>query len=134
MFRKKREDPITLIAVDTEIVGDLLFSGELYVYGHVHGNVVANDDKARLTVSDTGTIRGEVRVANVVVNGCIEGDIFAKGKVELASRANLHGNVYYSLIEMHLGARVDGQLLHTDELPANDNNVLPLPERKMSDS
>jgi hypothetical protein len=35
---------------------------------------------------------------------------------------------------MQLGSRVDGQLVHTDELPANENNVLSLHERKIGDS
>ncbi|MEZ5598132.1 MAG: polymer-forming cytoskeletal protein [Pseudomonadales bacterium] len=130
MLRKKGHDAITLVAANTEIVGDMNFSGELFVYGEVNGNVVGKDDNACLTLSESGIIRGEVRVTNVIVNGRIEGDIFAKGKVELAAKANLHGNVYYRLIEMQLGARVEGQLLHTDDLPANEPVILALPERR----
>lgn len=43
---------------------------------------------------------------NVVVNGSIIGDLHASGHVELAAQARVHGNVYYSLIEMAMGAEV----------------------------
>ena len=129
MFRRKAKDAITLVAAGTEIVGDVSFSGELHVYGKVLGNVSATDDVARLTICAGGEIRGDVRVANVVVDGRIEGDIFAKTKVEIAAKASLHGNVYYRLIEMQLGARIEGQLVHTEELPTQDEAVRPLSVR-----
>ena len=77
------------------------FTGELYVYGKVLGNVAGIDDASRLTICEGGEIRGDVRVASVVVNGSVEGDIFAKTRVEIAARASLQGNVYDKLIEMH---------------------------------
>lgn len=135
MFRsRKNQSGVTLIAEDAQIVGDVQFSGELYVYGRIQGNVIGRDDAAKLTLSATGVVEGEVRVANIIVDGKITGDVFARVKVELAERAVVHGNLYYSLIEMQLGSRIDGQLVHTDEVSANGNNVLSLPERKASDS
>jgi cytoskeletal protein CcmA (bactofilin family) len=48
----------------------------------------------------------------VVVNGTVIGDVHASGHVELASEARIHGNVYYALIEMAMGAEVNGNLVH----------------------
>ena len=57
---------------------------------------------------------------NVVVNGRVKGDIYAGKHVELAAEARVEGNVYYHLIEMVVGARVDGSLVYTppDQQPA----------------
>lgn len=132
MFRRKVGDAITLVAAGTEIVGDVSFAGEIYVYGRVLGNVAGIDDASRLTICEGGEIRGDVRVANVIVNGRVEGDIFAKTRVEIAARASLQGNVYYRLIEMQLGARIEGQLVHTEELPMQGDDVL-IPVRKHGD-
>jgi len=66
-------------------------------------------------LSERGTIEGEVKVPNVVVNGSVIGDVHAAGHVELASQARVHGNVYYSLIEMAMGAEVNGKLMHQIE-------------------
>ncbi len=129
MLRKKTDQGITLIAVETQIVGDVHFKNQLFVYGHIEGNVIADEEGASVLVSEGGSVRGEIRVPSVTINGRVDGDIFGKTRVELADKAAIHGNVYYRLIEMQLGARVEGQLVHAEDL-AGEDNVHPLPERK----
>ena len=116
MARNKMDKGVTLIAAHTEVVGDIKFTDQLYVSGPVTGNVVAEDDNATLVISEEGCVSGEVRVPNVVINGLVEGNVYASHKVELAARAKVQGNLYYKLIEMHLGALVDGQLVHEEAL------------------
>lgn len=104
----------SLIGQNTEIHGDVIFSGGLHVDGKVKGNVVSADNEVEsvLTLSERGTIEGEVKVPNVVINGTVIGDVHALTHVELAAQARVHGNVYYSLIEMAMGAEVNGNLVH----------------------
>ncbi len=106
----------TLIGKDTELHGDVVFSGGLHVDGVIRGNVIAGDGStAVLTVSEHGSIEGEVRVHNVILNGKVIGDVYAMERIELASHARVTGNVYYNLIEMAMGAEVNGSLLHRTE-------------------
>jgi len=113
MARKRKiEKGVTLIAAGTEVVGDIKFTDQLFVSGQVSGNVLADDEKATLIVSAEGCVSGEVRVPNIVINGLIDGDVYAGIKVELAENAKVRGNLHYKLIEMQLGAMVDGQLMH----------------------
>ncbi len=106
----------SLIGQNTEIHGDVIFSGGLHVDGIIKGSVIAEKgDDSVLTLSERGTIEGEVKVPNVVVNGSVIGDVHATGHVELAALARVHGNVYYSLIEMAMGAEVNGKLMHQAE-------------------
>ena len=103
----------SLIGRQTETLGDLRFSGGLHVDGVVRGNVYADDDTgAVLTLSEFGTIEGEVRVPNVILNGTVIGDVHARDQIELAANARITGNVYYTLIEMAMGAEVNGSLVH----------------------
>lgn len=103
----------SLIGQNTEIHGDVIFSGGLHVDGTIKGSVVAEKgEDSVLTLSKRGVIEGEVKVPNVVVNGSVIGDVHASGHVELAAEARVHGNVYYSLIEMAMGAEVNGKLMH----------------------
>jgi cytoskeletal protein CcmA (bactofilin family) len=120
--RKLRATKIdSLIGRQTETLGDLRFAGGLHVDGVVRGNVYADDDSgAVLTLSEFGTIEGEVRVPNVVLNGAVIGDVYARDQIELAANARITGNVYYTLIEMAMGAEVNGSLVHRgpdDEAP-----------------
>ena len=68
-----------------------------------------------LTLSESGIVEGEVRVPNIVLNGTVIGDVHAKQHIELASNARITGNVYYSLLEMAMGAEVNGNLVHVAE-------------------
>lgn len=121
MARKKLDKGVTLIANHTEVVGDIHFTDQLYVSGRVNGNVLADKAKATVIISEGGCVTGEVRVPNVIINGLIEGNVYASHKVELAAQAKVQGNLYYNLIEMQLGARVDGQLVH--EIDSDDDKV-----------
>ena len=67
-----------------------------------------------LTVSEHGTIEGEVRVPYVVLNGVVLGDVHAREHIELAAKARVEGDVYYGLMEMAMGAEVNGKLVHTE--------------------
>jgi cytoskeletal protein CcmA (bactofilin family) len=68
-----------------------------------------------LTVSEQGVIEGEVRVPSMVLNGTVNGDVHAKERIELAARARINGDVYYNLLEMAIGAEVNGKLVHVTE-------------------
>ncbi|MDZ7736708.1 MAG: polymer-forming cytoskeletal protein [Gammaproteobacteria bacterium] len=115
--RKRRTTRIdTLIGQHSQVLGDVRFNGGLHVDGTIKGNVYAEqDDNSMLSLSNHGTIEGEVRVPYVVLNGVVVGDVYAGEHVELASNARVTGNVYYSLIEMAIGAEVNGKLVHHDE-------------------
>lgn len=106
----------TLIGQQTELRGDILFSGGLHVDGKIKGNVIAeNGSPSLLTLSEHGMIEGEVRVPHVILNGHVTGDVHASESIELASHASVNGNVYYSMIEMAMGAEVNGQLVRRTE-------------------
>jgi len=106
----------TLIGQHTEIRGDVVFSGGLHVDGTVKGNVIAEGGaESVLSLSERGTIEGEVRVPNIMINGTVIGDVYAENHIELAPQARVKGNVYYSLIEMAMGAEVNGNLVHRSE-------------------
>lgn len=117
MFRKKSGFSAakidTLIGRKSEIQGDLLFSGGLHIDGKVVGNVVAEEGStAMLILSEHGSIEGEVRVPNMILNGEIVGDVYGSNRVELAPKSRVKGSVYYNLIEMAIGAEVNGGLVH----------------------
>lgn len=106
----------TLIGQNSELVGDISFSGGLHIDGVVKGNIYADQDSgSTLSVSERGFIEGDVQVPNIVLNGAVNGDVHAAEHIELAEKARVTGNVYYKLIEMVRGAEVNGSLVHRNE-------------------
>ncbi len=128
MFKKdgRSESGITLVATNCELVGDVHFSDQLLVNGIVKGNIYAQaGSKATVTISEKGRVRGEIRVPHVIVNGKVFGDIRSDKHIELATKAEVKGNVYYNLIEMVKGSRVDGSLVHMQDAKQEVNEPRP---------
>lgn len=104
----------TLIGKNTIITGDLSFSGGLHIDGKIIGNVIAEEGSmAVLILSQNGSIEGDIKVPNMVLNGTIIGDVYGSNRVELAPKSRVTGSVYYNLIEMAIGAEVNGGLVHS---------------------
>lgn len=104
----------TLISRDAEVVGDIKFSGSLDIEGVVKGNIIAQSGgkDAVVRIVDKGRVEGEIRAPSVIVNGSIIGDIHSTKHLELASKARVQGNVHYTLVEMAIGAEVNGGFKH----------------------
>ena len=103
----------SLIGVGTRIEGNVSFRGGLRIDGEVVGNVTAAADQpSTLVVSEQATINGEIRVSHLVVNGAVAGPILSSEFLELQPNARVTGDVQYNTLEVHLGAIVDGKLLH----------------------
>ncbi len=109
----------TLIGHETEIVGDVRFAGGLHIDGVVKGNVVAEAESADALaiVSERGRVEGELRVAQLIVNGHVSGDVYATERLDLAKNARVFGDVHYRTMEMASGAEVNGQLVRIDQEP-----------------
>lgn len=117
MFKKASKPQTridTLIGAGTVIAGDVSFSGGLRVDGEIKGNVGASGDSSTLVVSEHARIEGEITVAHLVINGTVTGPICSSEFLELQPKARVTGDVEYSTIEMHLGAVVQGRLVHQE--------------------
>ncbi|AMP01821.1 polymer-forming cytoskeletal family protein [Collimonas arenae] len=114
MFNRKAKSTIeSLIGSSTSIHGDVHFKGGLRIDGHVKGNVVAEAGQASvLVISESAKVEGEVRVAHLVVNGEIVGNVHSSELLELQPKARITGDVNYKALEMHSGALVSGKLTH----------------------
>jgi len=102
----------TLIGQNTEVRGDVVFTGGLHVDGVIKGNVTAaQDGNSMLSLSERGRIEGEVRVPNLVLNGTVIGDVYSGDHIELATKSRINGNLYYKVMQMASGAEVNGKLV-----------------------
>ena len=102
-----------LIGAGTTIEGSITFAGGLRVDGRVRGDVIAADGKpGTLVLSEQAQIEGAIRVSHVVINGTVVGPVHAAEYVELQSKSNVTGDVYYKTLEIQLGAVVQGRLVY----------------------
>ena len=103
----------SLIGAGTVIAGDIQFVGGLRIDGEVKGNVhVVGDQSGTLVVSEHARVEGEITVSHLVINGTVIGPVHAMEFLELQPKARVTGDVEYNTVEMHLGAVVQGRLVH----------------------
>jgi cytoskeletal protein CcmA (bactofilin family) len=116
--RKDKADgkELTLVGSNSRVDGDINFRGRCHVDGTVNGNIRADgESESLLTVVGDGTVEGGVNVPYVELNGIVRGDVVASQRVKLGASARVIGNVYYNLIEMAIGAEINGKLIHQPE-------------------
>ncbi|MEM0955836.1 MAG: polymer-forming cytoskeletal protein [Pseudomonadota bacterium] len=129
----------TLVSRDTEIVGDIHFNGNLDIEGTVRGNIIATAGKdAVVRVVDKGLVEGEIHAPSVIINGTVTGDVHSSKHLELASKARVKGSVHYALVEMAIGAEVNGSLTHSStdsKVPSKQDKheeVAPVPSQQIT--
>ena len=111
--KRKTTEIDTLVGVKTRVSGDIEFSGGLHVDGYIKGNIQAElETNSVLSIAEQGVVEGSVSVPHVVLNGTVKGDVSARERVELGATARVIGNVFYNLIEMAIGAEINGKLIH----------------------
>ena len=106
----------TLISSETTITGDITFTGQLDIEGTVIGSVQSASGDAMLRVVSGGRVAGEIKVPHATVNGKVEGDVHSSERLVLSEQAVIDGDVYYNLIEMAAGAKVNGGLRHSSNV------------------
>ena len=119
MFGKTKQPPIrTLIGEGTVITGELRFADGLRIDGEVQGDVIASSEAySILVISEKAKVIGKFKAGHVIINGTVIGPVLSDQLLELQPKASIVGDVRYESLEMHQGARIDGELhpLKADE-------------------
>jgi cytoskeletal protein CcmA (bactofilin family) len=105
-----------VLSSDVEIKGNLKFSGELTMEGKLEGEI--NSDGI-LNLGETGTVHGNLNVNSVVVRGKINGNVIAKDKIEIKSKAEVFGDVRAAKLVIEEGVTFVGKT------EVNPNKVAP---------
>ncbi|MBC7489235.1 MAG: polymer-forming cytoskeletal protein [Glaciimonas sp.] len=119
MFNRKAKHTIdSLIGSSTSIQGEMHFKDGLRIDGHIEGNIVAEEGTITiLVISENAKVEGQIRVAHLVVNGDILGNVFSSELLELQPKARIIGDVNYKTLEMHSGALLSGKLTQNQPVP-----------------
>ncbi|MEO7761874.1 MAG: polymer-forming cytoskeletal protein [Casimicrobiaceae bacterium] len=102
----------SLIGAGTTLSGNITFTGGLRIDGAVIGDVHAsNGESSTLVISEQAKVAGEIKVSHLVINGAVEGPVYATDYLELQAKARVKGDIHYQRLEMHVGATVEGRMV-----------------------
>lgn len=99
---------------NTEIKGDLKFSGSFQIDGHFTGTI---DSNAILVIGENGKVEADVKIGVIVINGEIKGNIHALQKVEINPRGRLIGTVTVPNLVVREGAYLEANCHTTEKSP-----------------
>jgi len=113
--RRRRTDgtPLSIVAPDMVILGDLETAGTVKIEGRVRGTVRAG---GQVLVSQGALVEGDLFAREAMVAGTVHGAIQADERVELQPTAVVAGDIRTPRIAVLEGARVRGEVRM--ELPA----------------
>lgn len=106
--RANETDITTVLPSAAQLNGDLTIDESIVLACLVRGNVTQSGDH-QLVLTSTGGIHGTVRAKTVVIEGEVEGDVFAD-RVVIRQTGVVNGNVEYATLAMQEGATVNGAL------------------------
>ena len=98
----------TTIGQSVRIRGEVTGSENLYMDGCVEGAVSLAG--SRLTVGPNARMIGNVTAEDVIVEGMVQGDIRATGKVELRPTARVLGDIFTARLSMEDLATMTGKI------------------------
>jgi len=120
MFGKKKKTELlrtqinNLIGEGTTVTGIVQFNGGLHVVGAIKGGAKSEDESSVLIISEDALVTGDIYVNHLIVNGQVDGNIYATGKVELFDKACINGDIHYNVLELPAGAEVNGKLIREE--------------------
>jgi cytoskeletal protein CcmA (bactofilin family) len=80
----------TIIGKDTIANGRMEIRGSVRLDGCFDGNIHADGDVA---IGDSAKLKATIHAVNITIAGEVEGDIYASGRLEIASTGRLYGEV-----------------------------------------
>ena len=95
----------SVIESNLTIDGNLTCQGDLMINGRVHGDVIAQN----LTISEFGSLQGNIQAGKVDSNGTIAGTITAK-EVALGDTSSTHATIKAEKSNIKDGALINGDL------------------------
>ena len=129
MFKKEKDksveadlprttDPITradktIIGEQISIEGTIRGKGDLVIEGSVKGSIEV--EAHHLTIGPKGQVESEIHAANVTISGKLNGNVTAKGKVEITKEADFKGEIKAKSISVEDGAHLKAAIELTQE-------------------
>jgi cytoskeletal protein CcmA (bactofilin family) len=94
-----------IVARGTKVRGDLAGPGGFRIEGDITGTVEATGP---VVIGAEGSVEGSVRARDVVVLGCVNGDVHASGHLEIGPHGRVLGDVTVTSIRVHDGGTFHG--------------------------
>ena len=120
------EEISAFLGKETVFEGKMTFEGVFRLDGKFEGEIF---ESGTLIVGETAIVKGKIGVNTLIINGQVEGEVAARGRVEIHSTGKLHGNLSTPIITIAEGGIFEGHCKMEGHLDDKENSDL-FPHRK----
>jgi cytoskeletal protein CcmA (bactofilin family) len=114
----------TLIGAATRIEGRMVVNKSIRLDGTIEGSIESSiDNQVTVAIGHTGLVHGDVRAHRVLVNGQVDGNIYAREKCELHETSKVKGDIHYGLLGIEHGAEILGLMVKKIEATGEVESV-----------
>ncbi|ACD83515.1 bactofilin family protein [Candidatus Methylacidiphilum infernorum] len=127
---------VTILDQSSEFQGSVGFSGELQLNGKLQGDIHSEDGV--LLIGPNAVVKAEIKAKTIIIKGQVEGNLFAKERLELLNTSKVFGDIKTSSLLIEPGAifvgRSESLLLDRIEKPNFSSFFKILPSVKTEPS
>ena len=114
----------TLIGAATKIQGRMVVNKSIRLDGTIEGSIESSTDtQVTVAIGHSGLVHGDVRAHRVLVNGQVDGNIYAREKCELHETSRVKGDIHYGLLGIEHGAEILGLMVKKIEATGEVESV-----------
>ena len=95
-----------VVSADTTVTASIRNCRRLEVFGHVEGDVIADE----VLVQDGGQLHGTVRAGSAEIRGTVQGDVRVKNLIAIRSGGSVTGNVQYGSMTLESGGNLAAEV------------------------
>lgn len=95
----------SVISPEMHINGEIRFKGKVRIDGIVEGNIQGE----YLIISETGRVKGDMKLDSLICHGTVEGDIEAR-QVTVHTTASIRGILKAEDLTVEPGAAIEGEI------------------------
>ena len=110
----------SIIAAEVEITGTVKSAGSVKIDGKLDGELHCSD----AIIGKSATIKGNLSVNSVSIEGTIQGNIAARDKIEMKSTAKVTGDISAKRLSVEDGVTFVGK---SEVNPAKSGQAAPTP-------
>ena len=96
----------SVIAADVEITGTIKSSGSVRLDGKLDGELNCTGDAV---IGKSATVKGNLAVSSVTIEGTIQGNVVAKDRIEMKSSARVTGDIKSKRLSVEDGVTFIGR-------------------------
>ena len=98
----------------------MTFEGVFRLDGKFEGEIF---DSGTLIVGETAIVKGKIGINTIIINGLVEGDVYAKVRVEIHPTGKVYGKLFTPILTINEGGIFEGHCKMEGVLDKKEDNL-----------